>query len=161
MIKEECTESEAAAKAEIRMAVKQKCNEFMELAERQECIGEGTFGEVWTMKLKRERSPLLVQKIYKCVDDLYGTKMEAWILSGFRNTKYIPKLLYAGYTHDGKWCTIMEYFTGGTLDYHIREEIKRYNDEKELRITPKQKKYIAYHLALGIEKLHRHLYSHG
>ena len=142
------------------MAVKEKCNEFMELAERQECIGEGTFGEVWTMKLKRERSPLLVQKIYKCMNDLNGTVMEAWILSAW-DTKYFPKLLYAGYTHDGKWCTIMEYFTGGTLDYHIREESKRQKMGSELQITSKQKKYIAYHLALGIEKLHEHLYDHG
>ena len=160
MKKEDCTESEAAAKAEIRMAVKEKCNEFMELTERHECIGEGTFGEVWTMKLKKEQSPLLVQKIYKCVNDVRGTMMEAWILSGF-NTKYIPKLLYAGYNSDGKWCTIMEYFTGGTLDYHICEEIKRYNDKKPLRIAPKHKKYIAYHLALGIEEFHRLLYNHG
>ena len=160
MIKEERTESEAAAKAEIRMAVKQKCNEFMELTERQECIGEGTFGEVWTMKLKRERSPLVVQKIYKGLYDVAGTVMEARILSGVY-TKYIPKLLYAGYTHDGKWCTIMEYFTGGTLDYHIHEEIKRRDDGKELQITAEQKKYIAYHLALGIEKLHENLYNHG
>ena len=160
MEKEDCTESEAAAKAEIRMAVKEKCNEFMELAERQECIGEGTFGEVWTMKLKRKRSPLLVQKIYKCVNDVRGTAMEAFLLSGV-NTKYIPKLLYAGYMHDGKWCTIMEYFTGGTLSHHIYEEMKRKDDGKELQITAEQKKYIAYHLACGIEILHRLLYNHG
>ena len=138
MEKEDCSESEAAAKAEIRKAIQEKCNEFMELIERHECIGEGGFGEVWNMKLK-DRSPLFVQKVYKCMNDLNGTAMEAWILSAF-NIKYIPKLLYAGYNSDGNWCTIMEYFTGGTLSHHIYEEIKRKDDGIEIQITAEQKK---------------------
>ena len=154
----DCTE--VAAKAKIRMAVKDKCNEFMELIERQECIGEGRYGQVWTVKFKGKQSPLLVQKICKCMNDPYGTQMEAWILSAFYS-KYVPKLLYAGYTTEGTWCTIMEYFTGGTLEHHIYEEINRHNEKKQLQITAEQKKYIAYHLALAIEEIHKSNFTHG
>ena len=133
----------------------------MEDREQRKFIGAGTFGEVWTMKLKGQ-SPTFVQKISRNVtNDIYGIQQEILILSTFIDFHYIPKLIYAGYTADSKWCTIMEYFTGGTLDYHSIEEIKRHNANIEPKINFEQKKYIAYHLARAIEELHSMNYTHG
>ena len=130
------------------------------LREQRKFIGAGTFGEVWTMKFKG-LSPTFVQKISRNVMDVYGIAEEIWLLCTFLKMKYIPKLIYAGYTVDGKWCTIMEYFDGGTLDYHIDEEIKRKQKNMESKINFEQKKYIAYHLALAIEELHYQDFTHG
>lgn len=132
--------------------------ETAELREQKKLIGEGTFGEVWTMKLKNN-STLFVQKINRCVTDVVGCRSEVLCLS--RLAHFQPKLVYSGYTTDGKWCLIMQYFSGGTLSYHIHEEIKKMRRGKQLKITPEQKKYIAYHLALAIEFLHSYRFIHG
>ena len=126
-------------------------------------IGAGTFGEVWTMRLN-EDSPLMVQKISRCIDSVASTICEINFLcyiNGFDNvnSEYLPQLVYSGYTTDGRWCSVMQYFSGGTLDYHIHEEIKR--EVNARKINREQKKYIAYHLALAIEYLHYHHYTHG
>ena len=135
--------------------------ESMEDREQRKFIGAGTFGEVWTMKLKG-KSPTFVQKISRnLMMGVMDIQAEVIVLSTFLEIKYIPKLIYAGYTVDGKWCTIMEYFTGGTLWYHIQEEIERKHANMEPKINFEQKKYIAYHLALAIEELHYQDFTHG
>ena len=134
--------------------------ESMEDREQRKFIGAGTFGEVWTMKLKK-MSPTFVQKISRNIMGVMDIQAEITVLSTFLKIKYIPKLIYAGYTLDGKWCTIMEYFDGGTLHYHIQEEIERKHANMESKINFEQKKYIAYHLALAIEKLHYQDFTHG
>lgn len=159
LIKDECTASELVKRSELKNAIKGKCDEFMKLSERKELIGEGTYGEVRIMKLDGQ-TPLFIQKISKAMMDPTSTQMEAMVL-GAAYTPYIPKLIYSGYTIDGKWCTIMEYFTGGTLDFHIDEEIKINEAKKKLRITAAHKKYIAYQLALAIEYLHLLHVTHG
>ena len=157
---------------ETRKEIKAKCAEFMGsmvLPEQRRLIGTGTFGEVWTIKVKGQ-TPLLVQKINRCVTDVAGCLIEVICLSKM-NSQYLPKLVYSGYTIDGKWCLIMQYFTGGTLSYHIKEEIarrridekngKRQMNESMLKIAAAQKKYIVYHLARGIEYLHSQKFVHG
>ena len=84
---------------------------------------------------------------------MYCMQVEVMALSCL-NIAYIPRLIYSGYTLDGKWCVIMEYFTGGTLDYHIKNDIKLIEQNKEPKMEPKHKKYIAYHLVRAIEALH-------
>ena len=160
MLKQNCIDEEAIEKAKLRKAVKEKCIEFMGLTERKDLIGAGTFGEVCTMNLK-EQSPLFIQKICRRVENVESIQSEILVLSTFDNIKYIPRLIYSGYTLDGKWCAIMEYFTGGTLDYHIQEEIKRKQQNMEPIINYEQKKYIAYHLACAIEALHYQKFTHG
>ena len=150
---------EQLKKSEIRKTIKEKCVEFMKDATKFECIGAGTFGEVWTMKLN-ENSPLLVQKICRRVENVRAQRMETCCLS-YVNSEYIPKLVYSGYTEDGKWCTVMEYFSGGTLEYHIYEEIRRQRRFQEPNINDQQKKFIAYHLALAIEYLQKEEFTHG
>ena len=122
-------------------------------------IGGGTFGEVWTFKIN-EDSPLLVQKISRRVTDVWSIIVEIICLSRLVS-KYLPNLVYCGYTTDGRWCTIMQYFSGGTLDHHINEEIKRKQSNVGLHLTLAHKKYIAYHLALAIEFLHSKTFTHG
>ena len=160
MLKQNCTDEEKARKAELRKAVKEKCNEFMKLTKRKDLIGAGTFGEVWTTNLNGQ-SKLFVQKISQCDDSCVSIQYEVMVLSTFVHIKYIPKLIYSGYTLDGKWSVIMEYFTGGTLDYHIEEEIKRKQQNMEPIINYEQKKYIAYHLACALEALHERKFTHG
>ena len=160
MIKRNCVGEEATRKAEIRKAAQEKCFEFMKGVQQIDLIGSGTFGEIRTMKVKGHDS-LLVQKISRCIKDIRGIQAEAMVLSVFYPLKYIPKLLYSGYTIDRKWCIIMEYFTGGTLWHHIKKEIKRKHLNMKPMITPEQKKYIAYHLALAIEELHSKNFTHG
>ena len=150
---------EAEKKAECRKKIKEKCVEFMKDAEHIACIGAGTFGEVWTMKLK-SHDPILVQKICSNVEDYYSQQTEIHCLTLFKS-EYIPKLVYSGYTVDGKWCTVMQYFSGGTLDYHIYEEMVRKESRIELKISREQKKFIAYHLALAIEYIHSKEFNHG
>ena len=160
-MKHDCTEEETTQKLELRKAAKEKCIEFLEGAKQKDLIGEGTYGEVWTMKLnENEQSPLLIQKVCRRIST-YCIQMEVLILSTFTCIKYLPKLIYSGYMSDGKWCIIMEYFTGGTLEYHIDEEIKRKQQNMEPIINYEQKKYITYHLALAIEALHLNSHTHG
>ena len=163
------TESEEDEKKKLRKAVKERCCEFMNSMEPEEeakqkqkkLIGAGTFGEIWTTKLK-EKSPTFIKKISRNIaNDVMGIQIEVIILTCLIKHKHIPKLIYAGYTVDGKWFTIMEYFTGGTLCYHIKEEIKRKQAQMEPKINFEQKKYIAYHIALGIEELHKRRVTHG
>ena len=131
----------------------------MDGAKQIDFIGGGTFGEAWTIKLNKD-SPLLVQKISRKITDLHGIHIEVLVLTCFIS-KYLPKLVYCGYTTDGRWCTIMQYFSGGTLDHHIIEEIKRKQSNVGLQLTLAHKKYIAYHLALAIEYIHSWGLSHG
>ena len=118
-----------------------------------EFIGGGTFGETWTTKLKG-RDPILVKKICRRITDVDSLQMEVLGLCTF-DSEYLPDIVYSGYDIDGRWCVIMQYFNGGTLEYHIEEEIKK------PKITPAQKKYIAYHFALAIEYLHGRCFTHG
>ena len=155
----ECTESEAAEKAGIRKIIKETCIQFIKCVERKELIGAGGFGEVYTCKLKGY-DPLLIQKICRRITSFRSTHMEMYCLTSLNN-EYIPKLVYSGYTEDGKWCTILQYYDGGTLDHHIDEEIKRKAAKTELKISCDQKKYIAYHLGLAIEYIHSKLFIHG
>ena len=158
--KKDCTDEEKARKAELRKAVKEKCNEFIKMTERKNLIGAGAFGEVWTTNLKGQ-SKLFVQKICRYIENYYSIHTEVSFLTTFEHIKYIPKLIYSGYTLDGKWCLIMEYFTGGTLEYHIEEEIKRKQQKMKPKIANRHKKYIAYHLACAIEYLHKLKCTHG
>ena len=130
------------------------------MVERKNLIGAGAFGEVWTTKLKGH-SPCFVQKICRRVQSCGSIQKEILVLSTFHKIKYIPKLIFAGYTIDGKWCLIMEYFTGGTLHDHIQEEIKRKQQNMEPKINLEQKKYIVYHLACALEALHKQEVTHG
>ena len=150
---------EQLKKSEIRKTIKEKCVEFMNGATKFECIGAGTFGEVWTMKLNKD-SPLLVQKICRSIENVWNQRVEACSLSYFYS-EYIPKLVYSGYTDDGKWCTVMEYFSGGSLEYHIDEEIIRQRRFQQPNINDQQKKFIAYQLALAIEYLQKEEFTHG
>ena len=150
---------EAEKKAECRKKIKEKCVEFMKDAKQIECIGAGGYGEVWTMKLKNH-DPLLVQKICSNVEHPYSQQTEIYCLTHF-HSEYIPKLVYSGYTDDGKWCTIMQYFSGGSLEYHIDEEIRRKKAGMEPKINDQHKKFIAYHLARAIEYIHSKQYTHG
>ena len=77
------------------------------------------------------------------------------------NSEYVPKFVYSGYTEDGRWCTILQYYDGGTLEHHINEEIKRKEAKTELKISREQKKYIAYHLCLALEYIHGDYFIHG
>ena len=131
----------------------------MKDAKQIECIGAGGYGEAWTMKLK-DHDPLLVQKICRSIESVRAQKMEICCLS-YLNSEYIPKLIYSGYTEDGKWCTLMQYFSGGTLEYHIYEEIRRQGRLQQPNINDQQKKFIAYHLALAIEYLQQEEFTHG
>ena len=79
----------------------------------------------------------------------------------FDAIEYIPKLIYSGYTFDGKWCLIMEYFTGGTLYHHMYEEFDMIEKNLEPKINLEQKKFIVYHLACGLEALHKYKITHG
>ena len=133
--------------------------EFLKGAQQRELIGGGTFGELWAIKLNKD-SPIFAQKISRKVTDITGIHTEVLFLSKLVS-KYIPKLVYSGYTPDDKWCTIMQYFTGGTLDYHIEEEIKRKQANEELKINPRHKHYIAFHLACAIEYIHSKRFTHG
>ena len=129
----------------------------MKQAKQQNLFDAGTFGEAWTMKL-RKQSHTFVQKISRRVGTGSSIMSEVLVLSTF-NIAYIPRLIYSGYTVDGKWCMIMEFFTGGTLLHHIENKFKRPN--KKGKIEKNQKKYIAYHLALAIEALHERKFTHG
>ena len=131
----------------------------MKNTQRKNLIGEGTFGEVWIMNLKKQ-SPRFVQKISRRVGTANSIQSEVMVLSTFKIT-YLPRLIYSGYTIDGKWCLIMEYFTGGTLDYHIQEEIKRKQQKLKPIIKNRHKQYIVYHLARAIEALHYQDFTHG
>ena len=153
------TEAEEVKIAEVRKAIKEKCDKFMEMVQKKYFVGGGTFGELWTTKIENRR-PLLVMKIYKNERITDSTLIEATQLAR-SNTNYFPKLIYSGHNSDGNWCTIMQFFTGGTLDFHIEAEIKRRKEKKGFKITPAQKKYIAYHLARAIEYLHSLLWTHG
>ena len=127
--------------------------------ERKELIGAGGFGEVWTCKLKG-RDPLLVQKICRRINNVSSLEGEIHCLTYF-NIEYIPKLVYSGYTKDGKWCIILQYYDGGTLEHHIDEEIKRKDAKMKLKINREQKKYIAYQLGLIIEYIQPREFIHG
>ena len=133
--------------------------QFVKCVERKELIGAGTFGEVWTCKLKG-RDPLLVQKICRRITNVNSIDTETFCLTYF-NIEYIPKVVYSGYTEDGKWCTILQYYDGGTLEHHIDEEIKRKKAKTEFKINREQKKYIAYQLGLAIEYIHSKWFVHG
>ena len=159
MLKQNCTDEEATEKDKLRKTVKEKCNEFMKHAKQRNLFDAGTFGEAWTMKLKGQ-SPLFVQKISRRVGTGSSIMSEVLVLSTF-NIAYIPRLIYSGYTLDGKWCLLMEYFTGGTLLHHIKEEIKRKQQKVKPIIQIRHKQYIAYHLARAIEDLHKRKFTHG
>ena len=163
---EKCNAEEKAKKLVIREAAKAKCVEFMKDAERMDFLGSGTFGEVRIIILRqiiklKKPSQLFVQKIYKRIeDDLCGIKDEV-INSCLFNSQYIPKLIYCGYDLDGTWCTIMEYYGGGTLRHHIKEEIIRKHQKRDPKINRNNKKFIAYHLSLAIEYLQGLKFVHG
>ena len=150
---------EKVEKAEVRKAVKEKCIDFMKDAEQIKCIGAGGYGEVWVMKLKGH-SPLLVQKICRKMRNIRSLRTEISCLSSLQS-KYLPKVIYSGYTLDGKWCTVMQYFNGGTLDDLIAMEVSNKYNHKDLKITPAQKIYIAYHLAVALEYIHEQDITHG
>ena len=122
-------------------------------------IAQGTFGEAYTVKLDGD-TPLLVKKVCRLVNNVGSLIMEILCLLFF-NSKYIPEIVYSGYDIDGKWCVLMQYFNGGTLQSHIYGEIYLKTEEKKQRINTEQKKYIAYHLALALEYLHGRNCTHG
>ena len=160
LVKQNCSDEEASEKAKLRKAVKEKCSDFMKMTEQKNLLGAGTYGEVWTLNLKGQ-TKLFVQKVSRNMKGTYCIQMEVMILSTFDNIKYIPKLIYSGYTLDGKWCLIMEYFTGGSLDDHILEEFAMRFKNMKAKISLIQKLYIAYHLACALEALHEKNCTHG
>ena len=143
----------------MRKAIKEKCMEFMKNAEQRNKIGEGGFGQISTIQFKGHK-PILVKKTYKNVEKVSSIVNETLLLY-YCDNRYLPDLIYSGYDVDGKWCTVMQFYSGGSLDYHIKGEIFSQRMKLKLRINLEQKIYIAYHLALALEYLHGRKWTHG
>ena len=122
-----------------------------ELFEKHECLGEGTYGTVWTgMELSTKRTCAI--KIVKLDDDLEEIKQEVAIMKE-SESPFIVKFYgcYWGKRREMIWM-VMEHCIAGSL-----------NDLMyvcDTTLTEAQIRAVVAAMVLGLEYLHKHLIIH-
>ena len=127
------------------------CRHFTKKILRTGYLGYGSFGIVYTIKI-RGKSSLFVEKVFKDSSTDIVAEVRALTLG----CEYIPKLIFCGINQDGRWCLVMEYIEGGTLLDHLMNELYQ-----EVEVSPEAKRTIAYQIAVALEFLHARNLTHG
>ena len=111
-------------------------------------IGKGSFGQVWTVTLKRTKQ-IYALKVLKKKDlvarkQVVHTNTERRILANIDHP-FLVSLRYAFQTKT-KLYMVMDFFLGGELFFHL---------QKEERFSENRARFYAAEICLAIECLHR------